>query len=50
MRAGVSAFADDVRTHRYPAVQHTYAMAADELARFRALFAEAAPGSATRGG
>jgi 3-methyl-2-oxobutanoate hydroxymethyltransferase len=49
MRAGVSAFAADVRTHRYPAVQHTYAMSAEELARFRAMFAESAPSSATRG-
>jgi 3-methyl-2-oxobutanoate hydroxymethyltransferase len=31
----VAAFAADVRAHRYPAPEHTYGMAGDELARFR---------------
>ncbi|HEX7291120.1 MAG TPA: 3-methyl-2-oxobutanoate hydroxymethyltransferase [Conexibacter sp.] len=37
MTAGVRAFADDVRTHRYPAPDHTYSIDPDELARFREL-------------
>jgi 3-methyl-2-oxobutanoate hydroxymethyltransferase len=35
MVEAVSAFAADVRAHRYPAPEHQYAMAADELARFK---------------
>jgi 3-methyl-2-oxobutanoate hydroxymethyltransferase len=37
MTAGVRAFADDVRTHRYPAPDHTYSIDPDELAEFRSL-------------
>jgi 3-methyl-2-oxobutanoate hydroxymethyltransferase len=37
MVAGVRAFAEDVRTHRYPAPDHTYSIDPDELARFRDL-------------
>jgi 3-methyl-2-oxobutanoate hydroxymethyltransferase len=39
MVAGVRAFAEDVRTHRYPAPDHTYSIDPDELARFRELIA-----------
>jgi len=39
MVAGVRAFAEDVRTHRYPGPDHTYSIDPDELARFRALLA-----------
>ena len=35
MVEAVSAFAADVRAHRYPAPEHMYGMSADELARFR---------------
>jgi 3-methyl-2-oxobutanoate hydroxymethyltransferase len=35
MVAGVAAFADDVRTHRYPAPQHGYAIDSGELSSFR---------------
>jgi 3-methyl-2-oxobutanoate hydroxymethyltransferase len=31
----VAAYAADVRAHRYPAPEHMYGMAADELARFK---------------
>lgn len=37
MVAGVRAFVDDVRTHRYPAPDHTYSIDPDELAQFRQL-------------
>ncbi len=37
MIAGVHAFAEDVRTHRYPAPDHTYSIDPDELERFRQL-------------
>jgi len=37
MVAGVRAFADDVRTHRYPGPDHTYSIDPDELRRFREL-------------
>jgi 3-methyl-2-oxobutanoate hydroxymethyltransferase len=37
MVAGVRAFAEDVRTHRYPAPGHTYSIDPDELQRFRDL-------------
>ena len=37
MVAGVRAFAEDVRTHRYPAPDHTYSIDPDELQRFREL-------------
>jgi 3-methyl-2-oxobutanoate hydroxymethyltransferase len=39
MNAGVTAFADDVRTRRYPAAEHDYSIPADELERFRAALA-----------
>ena len=35
MVEAVSAFAADVRSHRYPAPEHMYGMSADELARFK---------------
>jgi 3-methyl-2-oxobutanoate hydroxymethyltransferase len=35
MVAGVAAFADDVRTRRYPQPQHGYAIDEDELSSFR---------------
>ncbi len=35
MVEAVTAFAADVRSRRYPAPEHTYGMAGDELARFR---------------
>ena len=35
MVAGVAAFADDVRTRRYPEAQHGYAIDQDELSSFR---------------
>ncbi len=35
MDAGVAAFADDVRTRRYPAPEHDYSIPAEELERFR---------------
>jgi 3-methyl-2-oxobutanoate hydroxymethyltransferase len=35
MAAGVAAYADDVRTRRYPEAQHGYAIDADELRGFR---------------
>src|SRR4051794_18815446 len=38
MVAGVRAFAEDVRTSRYPAPDHTYSIDPDELARFRQLY------------
>ncbi len=37
MTAGVRAYADDVRSGRYPAPDHTYSIDPDELAQFRAL-------------
>jgi 3-methyl-2-oxobutanoate hydroxymethyltransferase len=37
MVAGVRAFAEDVRTRRYPEPDHTYSIDPDELARFRGL-------------
>jgi 3-methyl-2-oxobutanoate hydroxymethyltransferase len=37
MVAGVRAFAEDVRTHRYPAPDHTYSIDPNELQRFRDL-------------
>ncbi len=37
MIAGVNAFADDVRTRRYPGPDHTYSIDPDELERFREL-------------
>ncbi len=35
MAAGVAAYADDVRTRRYPEAQHGYAIDQDELSSFR---------------
>ncbi len=40
MIAGVRAYAEDVRTRRYPEPEHGYTMAPDELARLRELLAE----------
>ena len=40
MIAGVRAYAEDVRTRRYPQPEHGYTMAPDELARLRELLAE----------
>jgi 3-methyl-2-oxobutanoate hydroxymethyltransferase len=37
MDAGVAAFAEDVRTRRYPAPEHTYSIDPGELARLRLL-------------
>lgn len=37
MVVGVRAFAEDVRTHRYPAPDHTYSIDPEQLARFRSL-------------
>lgn len=39
MVAGVRAYVADVRTHRYPAPDHTYSIDPQELARFRELLA-----------
>jgi 3-methyl-2-oxobutanoate hydroxymethyltransferase len=36
MNAGVSAFAEDVRTRRYPGPEHTYSIDPGELAQLRA--------------
>jgi 3-methyl-2-oxobutanoate hydroxymethyltransferase len=36
MVGAVSAFAEDIRARRFPADEHCYAIAPDELARFRA--------------
>jgi 3-methyl-2-oxobutanoate hydroxymethyltransferase len=36
MNAGVSAFAEDVRTRRYPGPEHTYSIDPGELAELRA--------------
>ncbi|MFE6996122.1 3-methyl-2-oxobutanoate hydroxymethyltransferase [Microbacterium sp. NPDC057659] len=37
---GVRAYADEVRSREYPAVEHTYGMPADEVARLEQLLAE----------
>jgi 3-methyl-2-oxobutanoate hydroxymethyltransferase len=37
MVAGVRAFAEDVRTQRYPATDHTYSIDPEQLAHFRSL-------------
>ncbi len=39
MTAGVRAYAEDVRTRRYPGPDHTYSIDPDELARFQELLA-----------
>ncbi|MDR2997665.1 MAG: 3-methyl-2-oxobutanoate hydroxymethyltransferase [Microbacterium sp.] len=39
---GVRAYAEEVRSRAYPAVEHTYGMPADEVARLEALLAERA--------
>jgi 3-methyl-2-oxobutanoate hydroxymethyltransferase len=44
MAAGVAAYADDVRSRRYPRPEHGYAMPAEELAAFRAAMGGAARG------
>jgi 3-methyl-2-oxobutanoate hydroxymethyltransferase len=41
MAAGVAAYADDVRTHRYPGPEHGYAIEVSELAEFREVFGDA---------
>jgi 3-methyl-2-oxobutanoate hydroxymethyltransferase len=46
MRRGVDAYADEVRTRRFPAAEHTYGIAPEELERFR----EALPSVAVRTG
>ena len=43
MIAGVRAYAEEVRTRRYPEPEHGYTMAPDELARLRELLAAEAP-------
>jgi ketopantoate hydroxymethyltransferase len=35
MVRGVRAYADDVRTHRYPEAEHTYSIDPGELSDFR---------------
>jgi 3-methyl-2-oxobutanoate hydroxymethyltransferase len=42
MAGGLAAYAEDVRTHRYPGPEHGYAMDVAELAAFRAALAAAA--------
>ena len=37
MRRGVEAYAEDVRTRRFPAAEHTYGIAPEELERLKAL-------------
>ncbi|HEV2998109.1 MAG TPA: 3-methyl-2-oxobutanoate hydroxymethyltransferase [Solirubrobacteraceae bacterium] len=37
MNSGVAAYAEDVRTRRYPGPEHTYSIGAEELAELRAL-------------
>ena len=39
MLTGVRTFADEVRTGRYPAAEHCYSAAEEEVARFRELLA-----------
>jgi 3-methyl-2-oxobutanoate hydroxymethyltransferase len=41
MRRGVDAYAEEVRTRRFPGPEHTYAIAPEELERFRAQLPEA---------
>jgi 3-methyl-2-oxobutanoate hydroxymethyltransferase len=36
MLRGVQAYADEVRTRRFPAPEHTYGIAPEELERLRA--------------
>ncbi len=48
MVEGVRAFADDVRTRRYPAPEHGYTMAPDEATRLRALVESVASGGFER--
>ena len=43
MVAGVRAYAEEVRTRRYPEPEHGYTMAPDELARLRELLAAEVP-------
>jgi 3-methyl-2-oxobutanoate hydroxymethyltransferase len=40
---GVTRYADDVRTRRYPEAEHTYTMAPDEAARLRSVLETRAP-------
>jgi 3-methyl-2-oxobutanoate hydroxymethyltransferase len=37
MNEGVAAYAEDVRTRRYPGPEHTYKIDPDELAELQAL-------------
>lgn len=48
MIAGVSAYADEVRTRAYPQPEHGYGMPADEAARLRAILDASAPPRAKR--
>jgi 3-methyl-2-oxobutanoate hydroxymethyltransferase len=48
MNAGVSAFAEDVRTRRYPGPEHTYSIDPGELAELRTGHTEDAPGPRLR--
>jgi 3-methyl-2-oxobutanoate hydroxymethyltransferase len=36
MRRGVEAYAEEVRTRRFPAAEHTYGIAPEELERLKA--------------
>ncbi len=49
IRTALSAFAADVREHRFPEEQHTYAMPADELAVFEAALSESHEHTEQRG-
>jgi 3-methyl-2-oxobutanoate hydroxymethyltransferase len=40
MRRGVDAYAEEVRTRRFPASEHTYGIAPEEMERFRAALPE----------
>ncbi|HET9103120.1 MAG TPA: 3-methyl-2-oxobutanoate hydroxymethyltransferase [Solirubrobacteraceae bacterium] len=44
MEAGVRAYADDVRSRRYPAPEHAYSIDAGELAEFRAALSDPVSG------
>jgi len=45
MLRGVRAYAEEVRTRRFPGPEHTYAIAPEELERFAAGAAEVSPPS-----
>ncbi|MGL4256987.1 MAG: 3-methyl-2-oxobutanoate hydroxymethyltransferase, partial [Microbacterium sp.] len=48
MLAGVTAYADEVRTRAYPQPEHGYGMPAEEAARLRAILDSSAPPRARR--